>query len=159
MTHLDIVEQTPDRLVLRRQRSRGDQVVTGLVFATIVGFSVWALWLVAVSGDRLLAAGLIGFLALMGWMGLLKNRVTLDPQSDRLSVTQPLAWRWSKLSTHAVTVTDETSPDGSVAVLLLGPYVLARTGPHASAAEARAALADDAALIGRYRPRGGSDRS
>ena len=67
MTHLDIVEQTPDRLVLRRQRSRGDQVVTGLVFATIVGFSVWALWLVAVSGDRLLAAGLIGFLALMGW--------------------------------------------------------------------------------------------
>lgn len=152
MTHLDIVEQTPDRLVLRCVRGRRDAVATALVALFIFAFLGWAVWLFILTGDPLLGLGIGIGVVLIGPMLLLKNRVTMDREADRLAVTRPLAFRFSRLSEHRLQIRDVPAAGGVVAELALGPYVIARTEPHVDGADARAALARDAALVGRYLP-------
>jgi len=150
MSHLDIVDKTPDRLVMRRIIDRGEWVVAGIIVAATLGFIGYFAYLVVISGDLWLGGATLVFGPVMLGMAFLPNRVKIDRLSDRVSMSMPLRWRWVRRQTFRLTVQTRPVADLFIGELHLGPYVLARTPPQPSQAQAQALLVEDAALVGSY---------
>ena len=54
MSHLDVLERTPDRLVLRWHTPASENVLLGIVIAAIVGFICLAVYFLVTNFDWLL---------------------------------------------------------------------------------------------------------
>lgn len=152
MSHLDILERTRDRLVLRWHTPASENIVLGIVIAATVGFLGFAVYFLVTNFDWLLFAGTLLGGAFVTRMALMKRRVILDTASDRIEVSRPLAWRWGKLSTYSVRVDVKSGSDGHVGVLRVGSWSIASTEPRATAEAAREALAEDVDLLQAYQP-------
>lgn len=151
-TALDIVEETPDRLVLERPLERSEVVVAGIVAVASVGFLVALLAIAWTSGSvtPLVGAGLL--VVLQVWLATRPSRASLDRATNRLVLTRPFAFRRVRLDRFTLEVDTDRFEGGVRGLLRLGGAVLALGPLRPTADEARQAIAPDAERVRRYLP-------